>query len=157
MYGDDMHVLRLELLAQLVDLGVDVVDHFRDILVLEGRDDAFDRRRIPVHSQNAFGLLVRVAQRTKIAHQDRHAVGLRHNDVAEIVKGVNETDATDDEGLVAARDAAAAGIRGVVVDRVDDVVDAEIVAQQLGRIEIDPELPGEAAEIVDIGDARHLP
>ena len=119
-------------------------------------DDALDRGRVGVLAQDALGFLVGVAQRAEIADQDRHAVGLRHDDIAEVVEGVHQPDAADDEALVAARHAAAAGIGGVVVDRVDDVVDAEAVTQQLGRVEIEPELPGEPAEIVDVGDARHL-
>jgi hypothetical protein len=55
--------------------------------------------------------------------------------------------------LLAARDARAAGVGCVGVDRVDDVVEREAVAQHLHRIEIETKLLGETAEIVDIGDA----
>ncbi len=39
-----------------------------------------------VHAQDAFGLLVGVAQAAEIADQDRHAVALGHDDIAEIVE-----------------------------------------------------------------------
>ena len=81
---------------------------------------------------------------------------LGHDDIAEVVEGAHQPDAADDEALIAARDPAAAGIGGVVVDRVDDVVDSEAVTQEFGRVEIEPELPGEAAEIVDLRDAGNL-
>ena len=142
--GDDVNIFGFELLAQLLHLGVDAVDDVRHVLVFETHDDALDRRRVLVEAQDAFGLLVGVAQGPEIADQDRHAVGLRHDDIAEVVEGVHEPDAADDEALVAARHPAAARIGGVVVDRVDDVVDPEPVAQELGRVEIEPELPGEA-------------
>ena len=81
---------------------------------------------------------------------------LRHDDVAEVVEGAHEPDAANDEALVATRHPAAARIGGVVVDRVDDVVDAQPVTQEFGRIEIEPELPGEPAEIVDVGNTWNL-
>jgi hypothetical protein len=63
-------------------------------------------------------------------------------DIAEVIEGMNESDAADDEALVAARHPAAAGVRGVVIDRVDDVVDPQPITQELGRVEIESELPG---------------
>ena len=136
---------------------MDAGDDLRRVRVFEELDDALDRCRVPVLAQDAFGFLVGVAQGSEIADQDRHAVGLRHDDVAEVVKVAHQPDAADDEALIAARHPAAAGIRGVVVDRVDDVVDADAVTQEFGRIEIEPELPREPAEIVDVRDARNLP
>jgi ribosomal protein L18 len=49
---------------------------------------------------------------------------LRDDDVAEILQRVHHADAAHDVGLLAARDAAAAGVGGVVVDGADDLVDA---------------------------------
>ena len=84
-------------------------------------------------AEDTLGLLMGIGQRTEIADQDRHAVDLRHDDIAEVLERAHEPDAAHDEALIAARHAAAAGIGGVVVDRVDDIVDAEAVTKKLGR------------------------
>ncbi len=60
--GDDVNVLRLELLSQLVDLGVDSGNDLRCVFVFEEIDDPLDGIRILVLAQDAFGLLVAVAQ-----------------------------------------------------------------------------------------------
>jgi hypothetical protein len=67
---------------------------------------------------------------------------------------VDQADAADHVALIAARDAAAAGIGVVVVDGIDDIGDAEAVVLQLLRIEVELVLGGEAAEIRVIDDAR---
>jgi hypothetical protein len=69
---------------------------------------------------------------------------------------VDKADAADDEALVAARHPTTAGIGGVVVDRISDVIDADAVTQEFGRVEIEPELPGESSEIVDVRHPRNL-
>src|SRR5882672_2508819 len=155
--GDNVDIVGLELLAQLVHLRVDAGDDLRHVRVFEPHDDALDRRRVLIQAKNPFGFLVGVAQGSEIANQDRHAIRLSDDDIAEVVEGVHQPDTTDDEALVAARHPAAARVRGVVVDRVDDVVDSEAVPQEFGRVEIESELAREASEIVNPRDAWNLP
>ena len=97
-----MNILRLELPAQLVDLGVNSGQDFRCVFVFEEIDDPLDRVRILVLTQDPFGLLVAVAQAAEVPDQDWHAVALGHHDIAEVIKGAHEPDATDDETLIAA-------------------------------------------------------
>src|SRR2546428_6599711 len=155
--GDKVDIVGLELLAQFIHLGVDAGNDLRHVRVFEPHDDALDRRRVLIEAKNPFWLLVGVAQGAEVADQDRHAVRLSHDDIAEVVEGVHQPDTTDDEALVAARHPAAACVRGVAVDRVNDVVDSEAVTQEFGRVEIEPELPGEPSEIVNPRDTWNLP
>ena len=144
--GDDVNILGLELLAQFLDLGVDAADDLRHVRVLEPHDDTLDRRWVLVQSQDSLGFLVRVAQDPEIANKDRHAVALGHDYIAEIVERAHESDAANDEVLVTSRYPAAAA-----------VVDTQPVTQELGRVQVEPELPGEAAEIVDVRNTWDLP
>ena len=98
----------------------------------------------------------RVRQPAEVADEDRHAVALGDHDVAEVRKVAHQADAADDVALLAAGDAAAAGVGAVVVDGGDDVVQADAIALELHGVELELELHGEAAEVVDIGHARHL-
>ena len=68
---------------------------------------------------------------------------------------MHHADAAHDVRLLAAGDAAAAGVGGVGRDRTGDLVHADAVVQQLGRIQFQLELLGETAEVVDVGDPGH--
>ncbi len=154
--GHDTHTFGRKAPVELIDLGVDALQHLGRVLVFQQLDDTLDRIGIGVLAEDALALLMAVAQNAEIAHQDRDAVSLRDDDVAEILERADEADAADDVALLAAGDAAAAGIGAVVVDGGDDVVEADAVAQELGRIEHQLVLHGEAAEIRDLDHARHL-
>src|SRR5882757_502298 len=69
---------------------------------------------------------------------------------------MNEADAADDEALVAARHPATAGIRCVIGDGVRDVVQSDSVTQQLGGIEVKPELTRQPSKVVHAGNAGNL-
>ena len=143
-------------LPSSVDLGVYAFQDFRRVLVLEHVHDAFYRVRVGVFAENALALLMAVCRLAEVAHQDRHAVSLGDDDIAEIVQCAHHADAADDIALLAARDAAAAGIRAVVVDRGGHIVQADAVTLKLGGIKLKLILHGEAAEIIDVSHAGHL-
>jgi hypothetical protein len=128
-----------------------------DTFAFEPHDDALDRRRVPIQAKDSFGFLVGVAQGPEVAYQDRHAVGLSDNYIAEVVETVHQSDAADDEILIAARNGAAARIRGIVVDCVDDVVDPQPVTQEFGRVEIESKLAGKPPEIIDFCNTGNPP
>src|ERR1039458_8054848 len=90
---------------------------------------------------------------SEIAHQYRRTVRLRDHGRTDVRQAVHQTHAADDIALIASRDATATGIGIVIVDRVDDVGDAEAVVLQLIRIKIELILRGEAAEIGDLEKA----
>ena len=156
-HRDDVDVVGIELLIKLRDFCVNAVNCVRDVLVLQPHDDPLDRRRVLVKAQDSLGLLMRVAQFAEVANEYRHAVSLGHDDIAEIIEGAHEPDAADDQALVAARHPTAARIGAVVGDRVCDVVDAYAVTQELSGVQIEPELPREASEIIHLCDTRDLP
>ena len=56
--GHDAHILLGELAVELRDLGVDALEGFRGVLVLQHQHDAFDRVGIVVLAENALALLV---------------------------------------------------------------------------------------------------
>src|ERR1700740_537714 len=124
-----MNVLGLEVLPQFVNFGMNAGEDLRCILVFEEIDDTLDRVRVFVLAQDAFRFLVRVTQGAEIADQDRQAVPLCHDDIAEIIEIADEPDAADHEALVTTGYPAAAGIRIVAVDGVDDVVYSYTQAQ----------------------------
>src|SRR5262249_53569357 len=101
--GDDVDIVRFELLAQLLHLGVNAGNDFRHIRLLEPHDDTLDGRRVLIQAKDPFRFLVGIAQGAEVADQDRHAVGLRHDDIAEVLEGTHESDAADDKALIAAR------------------------------------------------------
>ena len=143
-------------LRSSVNLGVYAFQDFRRVLILEHVHDAFYRVRVGVFAENALALLMAVCRLAEVAHQDRHAVSLGDDDIAEIVQRAHHADAADNIALLAARDAAAAGIRAVVIDRRDHVVQADAIAKELGRIKLKLILHGESAEIIDVSHAGHL-
>jgi hypothetical protein len=69
---------------------------------------------------------------------------------------LNQPDRADDEAEVAAGHDAAAGARAVGVDGGFDVCQRQVESDELLRIEIELKLGGDAAEVRDVGDARHL-
>ena len=123
--GDDAHAHGRELTRELVDLGMNAFQDLRRILVLEHVDDAFDGVGIIVFAQDALPLLMGVGEPAEVADEDRHAFALGDDDIAEVRKGAHEADAADDVALFAAGNAAAAGVRAVVVDRRGHVVKTE--------------------------------
>ncbi len=152
----DAHALRGQPLVEFGDLGVDAFEHMRGVFVLQQIDDALDGVGVAVLAQDAFAHLMAVLQLAQVAHEYRYAVGLRHHDGAQILQRMHHADAAHDVRLLAARDATAARVGRVGRNRAADLIDADLVAQQLGWIELQLKLLCEAAEHVDIGHARHL-
>ena len=154
--GHDLHVVGLQPLVELGDLGVDAVEDARGIFAAQQQHDALDDVVPVVLAEDAVALLVAELQLAEIAHEDRRAVALGDDDVAEIVERLHQADAADDVAELAAREDAAAGIGAVGVDRVGDVLERQVEPHELLRIELELELGREAAEVRDVGDARHL-
>ncbi len=154
--GHDLHVVGLEPLVELGDLGVHALQHARRIFAAQQQHGALDRVVVVVLAEDAVALLVAQLQLAEVAHEDRRAVVLGDDDVAEVVERLHQADAADDVAELAAVEHAAAGIGAVGVDRVGDVLERQVEAHELLRIELELELRGEAAEVRDVGDARHL-
>ena len=152
----DLHVIGLQALVELRDLGVHALENARGIFAAQQQHGALDDVVLVVLADDAVALLVAQLQLAEIAHQDRRAVVLGDDDIAEVVERLHEADAADHVAELAAIENAAAGIGVVGVDRVGDVLERQIEAHELLRIELELELGGEAAEIGDVGDARHL-
>ena len=154
--GNDPHVVALEPLVELGDLGVDAVDHPRRVLATQQQHRSLDRIVLAVVAENAVALLVGELEAAEIAEQHGIAVLLGDHDGAEIVERLHQADAAHDVAEIAPRDDAAAGAGVVVVDRGLDVGERQVEPHELLRVELELELGGEAAEIRDVGDAGHL-
>ena len=84
--GHDLHVVGLQALVELGDLGVDAVEHPRRIFVAQQQHGAFDDVVLVVLADDAVALLVGELQLAEVAHQDRRAVVLGDDDIAEVVE-----------------------------------------------------------------------
>ena len=134
---------------------MNTVQGLRRVLVLQHQHDPFDRVGIPVLAQDAFTLLMAQRGAAEVTHQDRRSAHLRHHDRADLLQIVNQSDPADDVALIAARDPATPSVGIVLVDRIDDIGDAEAIVLQLLGIEVQLVLAGEAAEIGVVDDAGH--
>ena len=117
---------------------------------------AFDDVVLVVLADDTVALLVGELELPKVAHQDRRAVVLGNDDIAEVVEGPHQADAADDITELAAIEHAAAGIGVIVADRIGDIAECDIKAHQLLRIELELILRRQPAEVRNIGNARHL-
>ena len=61
----------------------------------------------------------------KIAHENRYAVVLRHDDIAHVLECLDKADAADDIAKLAARKHAAARVGAVGADSVGDVLERD--------------------------------
>src|SRR5262249_55536554 len=79
-----------------------------------------------------------------------------HHDVLDVAWAAEETDAAHGQRVLALGDVAAAGVRVVGGDRVEYLLESEVVAAQAGRIDVDLVLLGAPAPRDDVGDAGDL-
>ena len=91
-----------------------------------------------------------------VAHADRHTANVVQYRVADVVEGTHLAGGANQELLAAALDVTRADIAIVLLDGRDDVLERQAVGTQLRRIRRDVILLGEAADGVDLGDARDL-
>jgi hypothetical protein len=119
--GHNADAERIELFLQLCDAGVHGLDDLRRVLALQHLNVALNRRRVVVLAENTFRLLMAVFEPAEITDKNRHAIVLRHDNIAEIVEGADQSGRPDDIGLLTAPGAAAAAIGIIVVDRRDDI------------------------------------
>ncbi len=92
--------------------------------------------------------------RRDVAHQHRHAVALRHHDLADVVGRSQQPDAAHDVLLFAALDVAAAGVGVAATQRGEDLLHRDAERSHLHHVEVHLVLFDEAAEADDVGDAR---
>ena len=81
---------------------MDAFQDFRWILILEQVHNTLYGVRVGVLAENARSLLMAVRCLAQIAHQDRHAVSLGDDDIAEIVQRAYHPDAADNIALLSA-------------------------------------------------------
>src|SRR5581483_1701432 len=154
--GHNLYIVGGKPFVELVDLGVYAFEHARGIFPAQQQHGAFDHVALLVLADSAVAFLVGQLQLAEIVHEDRRAVVLGDDDIAEIIERLHQADAADHITEVAAIEHAAAGIGTVGADRVGDVLQRQVEAHELLRIELQLELRGQAAEIRDVGDAGHL-
>ena len=90
-----------------------------------------------------------------VADADGRAAPGRHHDVANVVEAVDEADAAHDQRVLPVTDVAAAGVGVVGADRVEDLLEGEVVGAQPRRVEGDLVLLDAAAPGDDVHDARN--
>src|SRR5262249_2213838 len=90
------------------------------------------------------------------AQKDRRAVALRHHDGAEIVERLDGSNAAPVTPELAAGPDAAAGACAVCSDGGFDIRQRQVEPHELLRIEFQLKLSRDAAEVRNVGDARHL-
>ena len=135
--GHDLDVVGLQARIEFGDLGVHAVQHLRRIFVAQQQHGSFDDVVLVVLADDTVALLVAELELAEIAHQDRRAVVLGNDDIAEIVERLHQADAADHVAELAAIEHAAAGIGVVGADRIGDVVERNIEAHELLRIELE--------------------
>ncbi len=122
--GHDLNVVGLQLRVEFGDLGMHAFQNARRIFVAQQQHGSLDDVVLVVLADDAMALLVAELELAEIAHQDRRAVVLGDDDVAEIVERLHEADAADHVAELAAIEHAAAGIGVVGADRIGDVAAA---------------------------------
>ncbi len=152
----DLHVLGQDVLVQVAHGVVHAGHHARRVLVLEQQRDALDGVRVVVHAQDAVPLAVTQHHAAEVLDQHRHAVLLADDDVAQVVEVADQAHAADHQSLLAALHDAAARVRVVGGNGLRDLVQREVVLGQPGRIQLQHELRGHAAEVDHVHHARHL-
>src|SRR5262249_3810646 len=126
------------------------------VLVAQEQDDAGDAVTAVVLAEHAVALLVAQLHLAEVADEDRRSVALGDDDIAHVLQSLDKSDAADDDSELAAGQNAPARIGAVRFDRVGDVLERQVEAHELLRIELELELGGDAAEVLDVGDPRHL-
>ena len=154
--GHDLDVVGLQPRIEVVDPGVHSLEHARRIFAAQQQHGTLDDVIHVVLADNAVTFLVGELQLAKIAHEDRRAIVLGDDDVAEVAEGLDQADAADDVTELTAVEYAAAGAGAVGRDRVGNVLQRQVEADQLLRVELELELGGHATETGDVGDPRHL-
>ena len=135
---------------------MDTGQNLRRIFVPQQQHGSFDNVVDAVLADDTVALLIAELQFAEVAHQDRCAVVLGNDDVAQIVQRLHQTDAADHVTEFAAIKHAAAGIGIVGADRIGDGGQRNVETHELLRIELELILRREPSEIGNVGDSRHL-
>ena len=103
-------------------------------------------------------MALQVAQHelAEITHENRRALVLGDDDISHVLQSLHDADAADDVPELAAVQNAATSVRAVCVDSVSDVLERQVEPHELLRVELELKLGREAAEVLDVGNARHL-
>ena len=104
----------------------------------------------------ACAQLLAFADRSHVAHPDRHAFAPIQHDVADGFQIGQLARHAHQELLAIAFDVARADVLVVASDGLLDIVQGETQRDQLRRIGCDVDLPLVAADGVDLGHARHV-
>ena len=95
--------------------------------------------------------------RRQIADQHRGPVARRHHDAPDVVGRAQQADAADRVLLRALGDVAAAGIGVAASERVEEILEGQLVGAQLVEVRLHLVLLDEPAHADDVGNARNLP
>src|SRR4029077_17669463 len=145
--GHDLYIVGLQLAVQFGGLGMHAVEHARRIFAALQQHGAFDDVAALANADDAVAFQVAELELAEIANEDRRAIVLGDDDIAEIVERLDEADAADDIAELAAIEHAAAGIGVVGADRAGHRAQRQIEAHELLRIELQLILSGQAAEV----------
>ena len=143
----------------LFDRLMDVVQDLAWILTPTHEDDrlyAARAQRIAVDGEDAGLRQVAHRKLADVAHEDRHVLLRIQHDVADVLAVLDESRPADGERLLPHPQQGAARVSVVVLHRVGDLPNAEVVVVERARIHLDLVLAHESAEGCDIGHSRHL-
>src|SRR5690348_16170228 len=95
------------------------------------------------------------ARLAEVAHEDRSAFLLRYDRIRDVVEALHQAHASDIEALRSHRQVIAADVRVALGQRIHDLIERHVVAEEPPRIEIDMEFLGGAPERRHVDDAGH--
>ena len=126
---------------------------------LEHHGDAAHAFALAVARHGAEAFCRAEFHRSDVAHVDRYAAAVGHDDVPDVVERRDHAFGADVVGAVHLFDVAAAGVLVVAAQRLEDVADGDV--ERIERIGIDRhlvlfEVAAEAVDLDDSRDARQL-
>ena len=147
-HREDVHLL------QLLHLGRDRFHYPTRIPAAEHEDGPGDDFTLAIEHGGAMANRMADADFRHIAHEDRRAARLLHDDGLDIVQCLDQAESADDRPFRMTFEHIAARIRIVLRDGVVDLVQRQVVLSQLGWIDQHLILLHESAQRVHVNDAR---
>ena len=152
----DMHPGRQDAVVQLLDLGVEGVEHDRRILPAPHEHDALDRLGIPVARHDAATGHGADGHARHVADADRRPAPGRDHDVLDVLAAGQRAESAHDVLFVAVLDVVPPRVRVRAAERVEHLPERQAARLQLLRGHLDLVLLDEAAERHHVGNPRHL-
>src|SRR5262249_18703191 len=144
---------------KLLDLGqreLERVDDAPGVLALAHEDDPLHQVVVVVAPEDAQANGVADPDLADVPDAHRRPLLRGHHDVLDVAWAAEEADAAHGQRVLALGHVAATGVRVVGGDRVEYLLEGEVVAAQARWIDVDLVLLGAAAPRDDVGDAGDL-